>query len=125
MTLTDKYSADFYVESLKILNSNFKDFSFAYFLIDEDNYSLKSAINSPLEGKKKYILKEEYVEIIKKRVTEILKVINGIIKICAVLSPVCCLQETVRHIECRVLHAGKLIPLGKKPYMVASMVRLR
>ena len=73
MTLTDKYSADFYVESLKILNSNFKDFSFAYFLIDEDNYSLKSAINSPLEGKKKYILKEEYVEEFFKNEKKVLK----------------------------------------------------
>ena len=73
MTLTDKYSADFYVESLKILNSNFKDFSFAYFLIDEDNYSLKSAINSPLEGKKKYILKEEYVEEFFKNEKKLLK----------------------------------------------------
>ena len=73
MTLTDKYSADFYVESLKILNSNFKDFSFAYFLIDEDNYSLKSAINSPLEGKKKYILKEEYVEKFFKNEKKVLK----------------------------------------------------
>ena len=73
MTLTDKYSADFYVESLKILNSNFKDFSFAYFLIDEDNYSLKSAINSPLEGKKKYILKEEYVKEFFKSEKKVLK----------------------------------------------------
>ena len=73
MTLTDKYSADFYVESLKILNSNFNDFSFAYFLIDDDNYSLKSAINSPLEGKKKYILKEEYVEEFFKNKKNVLK----------------------------------------------------
>lgn len=73
MTLTDKYSAVFYVESLKILNSNFKDFSFAYFLIDDDNYSLKSAINSPLEGKKKYILKEEYVEKFFKNEKKVLK----------------------------------------------------
>lgn len=73
MTLTDKYSADFYIESLKILNSNFKDFSFAYFLIDDDNYSLKSAINSPLEGKKKYILKEEYVEKFFKNEKKVLK----------------------------------------------------
>lgn len=61
MKVVDKYSADFYSVSLHILKKYFNGFSFAYFLTDDDNYVLRSAINCSFGNDKKYVLKNDLV----------------------------------------------------------------
>ena len=61
MKVVDKYSADFYSVSLDILKKYFNGFSFAYFLTDDNNYVLQSAINCSFGDDKKYVLKNDLV----------------------------------------------------------------